>query len=190
MAGERPLFEELLDLALYAPLGVALRVLEELPGLTEKGRARIGGQVGAARTLGRFAVTTLRRQAESVLERTGGRPAAAHRGADAEHVAPEHAEPARSRRPQSGTATRARPRRSEGQGPGAHGVTGGAPAAADELAIPGYDALAASQVVPRLEGLSREELDAVRRHEEATRRRRTILGRISQLEEELDGHAR
>jgi hypothetical protein len=50
------------------------------------------------------------------------------------------------------------------------------------LAIPGYDSLAASQVIPRLDGLSAEELDAVLRYERATRRRRTIFGRIAQLQ--------
>jgi hypothetical protein len=49
------------------------------------------------------------------------------------------------------------------------------------LAIPGYDALSASQVVERLAGLSGEELAAVRHYETGHRRRRTILGKIEQL---------
>ena len=52
----------------------------------------------------------------------------------------------------------------------------------DHLAIPGYDSLAASQVVPRLAGLAADELEAVRRYEAATRNRRTILARIQQLQ--------
>ena len=51
----------------------------------------------------------------------------------------------------------------------------------ERLAIPGYDALSASQVVERLAGLSGDELDAVRRYEAGHRRRRTILGKIEQL---------
>lgn len=51
----------------------------------------------------------------------------------------------------------------------------------ERLAIPGYDALSASQVVERLAGLSGAELDAVRRYEAGHRRRRTILGKIEQL---------
>ncbi len=50
------------------------------------------------------------------------------------------------------------------------------------LAIPDYDALAASQVIPRLDGLSPAELDAVRRYELAHRGRRTILGRVAQIQ--------
>jgi hypothetical protein len=53
--------------------------------------------------------------------------------------------------------------------------------AEDRLAIPGYDALSASQVVERLAGLSGEELAAVRQYEAGNRRRRTILGKIEQL---------
>lgn len=57
----------------------------------------------------------------------------------------------------------------------------GAVADANELAIPGYDTLAASQVVQRLSSLRQDELDAIRAYELSTRGRRTILHRISQL---------
>ncbi|MFI5043619.1 MAG: hypothetical protein ACHQDC_02395 [Acidimicrobiales bacterium] len=50
-----------------------------------------------------------------------------------------------------------------------------------ELAVPDYDSLAASQVVPRLAALSPADLDAVQRYELANRNRQTILNRISQL---------
>lgn len=52
---------------------------------------------------------------------------------------------------------------------------------ANALAIPGYDSLSASQVVQRLDGLSTEELEEVRRHEQSNRHRRTILNRVDQL---------
>ena len=51
----------------------------------------------------------------------------------------------------------------------------------DELAVPDYDALAASQVVPRLATLSPEELEAIGRYERAHRNRQTILNKVSQL---------
>lgn len=50
-----------------------------------------------------------------------------------------------------------------------------------ELAIEGYDHLAARQVVDRLDGLTTVELGAVERYEAAHRRRRTVLGKIEQL---------
>jgi hypothetical protein len=66
------------------------------------------------------------------------------------------------------------------------GVDGGAAAgpavpAAAALAIPEYDSLAASQVVPRLATLSSSELAAVGAYEKANRRRQTILNRVAQL---------
>lgn len=56
------------------------------------------------------------------------------------------------------------------------------PRLVSELAIPSYDELAASQVIPLLEGLRADELEAVRRHEAAGRGRRTVLSRIAQLQ--------
>jgi hypothetical protein len=53
---------------------------------------------------------------------------------------------------------------------------------ADALAIPGYDELAASQVVKRLDGLNQGELAAIEAYERNQRGRRTILGRIGQLQ--------
>lgn len=52
----------------------------------------------------------------------------------------------------------------------------------DELAIPSYDELAASQVVKRLPGLDAAELAAIGTYERAHRGRRTILTRIRQLQ--------
>ncbi len=50
-----------------------------------------------------------------------------------------------------------------------------------DLAIHGYGALAASQIVPRLTTLGRPELEAIARFERANRGRRTILNRLDQL---------
>ena len=52
----------------------------------------------------------------------------------------------------------------------------------DELPIPSYDSLSASQVVPRLASLASDELELLRRYEAAGRARRTILNRIAQLQ--------
>ena len=58
----------------------------------------------------------------------------------------------------------------------------GPPVSVDDLAIPDYDNLSASQVVPRLAGLSTDELEAVRRYEATARGRKTILNKIAQLQ--------
>ena len=49
------------------------------------------------------------------------------------------------------------------------------------LSIPDYDALAASQIIERLEGLNSIELNDVENYERSTRARRTILGKIAIL---------
>jgi hypothetical protein len=54
------------------------------------------------------------------------------------------------------------------------------PSAAD-LPITSYDGLSASQVVQRLSGLSREELEAVRAYEAGARARKTVLVAIERL---------
>lgn len=53
--------------------------------------------------------------------------------------------------------------------------------AVGELAIPEYDSLAASQVVPRLTTLDPTELVAIGAYETANRARRTILNRVTAL---------
>ncbi|MFV0315769.1 MAG: hypothetical protein ACK5O2_02260 [Microthrixaceae bacterium] len=52
----------------------------------------------------------------------------------------------------------------------------------DELPIPGYDSLAASQVVPRLNTMTESELNAIGAYEASNRARRTILNRVTQLQ--------
>jgi hypothetical protein len=68
MEEERPLLDEVLDLALYAPIGLALTVAEDLPGLIQKGRTRFASQVGAARIIGRFAMRSARRRIEGMFD--------------------------------------------------------------------------------------------------------------------------
>lgn len=50
-----------------------------------------------------------------------------------------------------------------------------------DLPIPGYESLAASQVVSMLAALDRSNLEIVEQFELANRRRRTVLGKIEQL---------
>lgn len=58
--------------------------------------------------------------------------------------------------------------------------------AATELPIEDYESLAASQVVTRLRGLTASERQVVREFEAAHRSRRTILGKLDQLDQ-LEG---
>jgi hypothetical protein len=56
---------------------------------------------------------------------------------------------------------------------------------AEELPIEDYDSLSAVQVVPRLTGLSEDELTMIEAYETAGRGRRTILGKIDQVRSRL-----
>lgn len=167
MTDEKRPIDQALELFVYAPLGFALAAREELPKLVEKGRATLDPQLTMARMIGEFAVTQGQKEAEKAVKQVTellgdvlGRPTPPPAPVPGPAPAPARA----PRAPKAAT---------NGSGP-----------TADHLAIPGYDALAASQVVQRLAGLSSEELEAVRAYEEATRHRKTILSRISQLQAE------
>ena len=64
---ERPIIEEVLDYAIYAPLGLALTILEDLPGVVAKGKSKLQTQVGVARFAGKLAFGQLRRALDDVL---------------------------------------------------------------------------------------------------------------------------
>lgn len=160
---KRPV-EQAVEYALYAPLGFALEAKRLLPTFVARGRQ----QVQMAKVIGQFAVTQgekeakvrltkAQEQAEAILAELGLRGSAeAAQPVAADAAAPEPADAAPA------------PARSS--------------AAAADLAIADYDSLAASQVIPRLEGLEPGELDAVRRYETEHRGRKTILGKIMQLQ--------
>lgn len=173
MADEKTPLEQALDLFVYAPLGLALTVQEELPKLVEKGRTRVSGQVMMAKMIGQFAVQQGQREAEKTAKK------AVERLSEMGIVRVETAPPVPAATvpgpvPAPAPASRPEPAPSTTNGGGVPPVT--------ELAIPGYDALSASQVVQRLAGLSAAELEAVARYESATRHRKTILSRVSQLQ--------
>ncbi len=160
MAEERDPIEQLVDLVLFAPVGLVLEARRRLPELAAEGRQHVEQQVRLARFVGKFAVSMGRQQLQrQVRELLGG---SARPAANAPSSTPTRA------------VTTTVPSAIE-----AAAVE--VPAAAD-LPLAGYDTLAASQVVARLGDLTADELDVVRRYEEATRRRRTILGRIAQLQ--------
>lgn len=174
---DRSPVDEALDLFVYAPVGLAITAAEELPKMIERGRDVLGSSVNAARVIGRVAVnqgrvemsriasqwndlgTVLRSGAASPRNesRRDEAPAALH---DATRAAPSAPTPAPAREP---TTKRAAPD----------------PAT---LGISGYESLSASQVVSRLDGLTPQQRAAVREFESSTRGRRTILGRIAQIE--------
>lgn len=165
MTEEKNPVSQALDVLLYAPLGLVFSARELLPKLAEKGRS----QLGVAKMIGQFAlqqgqteagkaISKAQKQAMSTLEQLTGGPGSSNGKAPAQ-PAPPKAPPA--------AATPSVP-------------TSGPEAAT--LAIPDYDSLSASQVLPRLQGLGTDELEAVRGYEAAHRGRKTILNRVAQLQ--------
>lgn len=155
------------ELLVYAPVGLAVSAKEVVPQLVERGRTKVSTQVSAARVIGRFAVEQGHARASKAFARARE---------DAQHRLDLLTAP------NNGPASRAesRPRIVPRASPAPRPATSGPGGA--ELAIPGYDSLSASQVLPRLDGLSDDELESVRAYESAHRGRKTILGRIAQLQ--------
>jgi hypothetical protein len=196
---DRPLdqlVDTLLDVAVYAPIGLVMLAREEIPKLAAQGRQRVESQAGVARMVGKLAVAQGRRQAQSVVDRLMGKSGEPSPVAEEQEARP---------RPR-GAGPAGRPRRAAEPVAADEGaerlpvvvgetVPDVAPQAAvelaetalatapeaDDLPIPGYDSLSASQVVQRLPGLSPAELEAVRAYEQAGRARKTVLLRVAQL---------
>lgn len=156
--------EHAVEVTVLAPIGFALEARRLLPSFIERGRQ----QVNMAKVVGQFAVshgqataaqrlTKVQQQAEALLAEFG---VGHHDDVDPGTVA---AAPAAAPAP-----TPSAPQSS---------------AASAELPIADYDSLAASQVIPRLDGLTAQELRAVHDYELAHRGRKTILGKITQLGE-------
>jgi hypothetical protein len=189
--------ERTLDVFVYGPIGAGRYFLDEAPSffqsLVSRGRAEVGRRqeevqqrVTTARSMGQvvlaFGMPMLREKLQRGIGDARTRAEAfvdtTRRGSSRRQEPPLRVTsvsgPIPATEPTS--APRAAPMPSRVAAPD----TAGAPAS-DELPIPGYDALSASQVVERLVGLAPSELDAVHAYENAHRQRRTILGKIEQL---------
>jgi len=168
---EKSPVEHALEVFVFAPLGLAMTARTQLPEMVERGRAQVEGQLTVARFLGQFAVQHGKAEVEKRLK------------AYLDPGVPNGPEP-QAAQPPAGTtlpvSVLAQP--APEPAPAAAPEVGATRPAAGDMAIPGYDALSASQVVQRLPGLSPAELEQVRVYEAATRGRKTVLTKISQLQ--------
>jgi hypothetical protein len=171
--------QRLLDVLVFAPAGLMVTAIEEFPRLVERGRERVTGQVTSARSVGSFVVTTGRshliKRAEELRKNRFG-------DASGPTVEPDGPVSASPDTPLVGAAST--PSRSASPDPAPAGDDPVSDPTPSPLAIPGFDTLSASQVVQRLDGLTADELVAVRVHEAGHRGRRTILNRVEQLLDE------
>ena len=159
-----------LEILVFAPVGVALTVIEDLPSLIDKGRQRFDSDIKNARVVGRFFVAHGQRQ---LLARAGKLL---------------HRDPPGSAEDRSATAATSATAAAAATTEAAATAAAAAKPQADpadgvivEGALAGYDTLSASQVVRRLESLGPDELRALHRHEASHRNRRTILNRAHQI---------
>lgn len=173
------------DYTVFAPLGLLMTAVDAVPDLAGKARARLMPQVGLARTVGQLAVRQGYRQLSSLASdiRPGHMPWVPRPGRPVpprEHKQPVQHDTVHAGAPAGRTAYHRSAEPSDGPATSAEPKGTDMPSSAG-LAIPSYDSLSAPQVVQRLAGLSRDEVEAVRRYEAATRGRRTVLARAEQL---------
>jgi hypothetical protein len=183
--------ERALDLIVYAPVGLAALAREELPKIIERGHQELSNQATVAKMMGEYAVAEGRKEAGKALQQAGDamgnlRSLAERRMDGRRPAAPPPPAPASTTAASPPPAPAVTPPPAPIDPapvvePAAPPAAPPSPWAADGLAIPGYDALSASQVVQRLAGLSGPELEEVRAYESATRGRKTILNRVEQL---------
>ena len=169
MADERPVVAKVADVVVYAPLGLALEGRRLFPDLVDRGRR----QVQFTRVVGKFAVRRGEERAAQTLADAQGLVFGLLNiaGLRPEDDDPEAADPIAVEDDLDITEPAdlrlvPEPERAD----------------SSDLAIPGYDTLSAFQVMPRLEGLGPDELEAVRAYERETRGRQTILNKIAQLQ--------
>jgi hypothetical protein len=159
----RTRLDQLLDLVFFAPIGLLAESHARVDELAQRGREQLDGQMKMARMVGQVAVRKGQKEASTRLTQLRAVPG-----------------------PTSAVTTTPAPAPTVEQVIPVRGATAPQPApagpASSTLAIPAYDSLAASQVVPRLDGLSAAELEAVRLYESSHRGRKTILGKIAQLQ--------
>jgi hypothetical protein len=183
MTDRKSPLERVLDVFVFAPVGLAQSAAEEFDDLAEKGRHRVEGQIHTARLVGQFAVQMARGEAKRMMEGALSRAVGVReRWQSGDEWGGDGDSPTTAAfdTDKSGPTPWRAPTSSKSASTPPAGATYGK-ASTTDLAIPGYDSLSASQVVQRLDGLSRQELEDVREHELANRHRRTILGRVDQL---------
>jgi hypothetical protein len=165
VADEEPTpLDQLIDLFVYAPVGLLYEYDEIIPRLVRRGKS----QVQLARVIGKMAV-----------DRGGG---------DSLNVLAEGLATLVARRiTEIGSSIGLAPPTAESEarpGPPAPGpVIDGPETAEDEQPLPiaGYDDLTAKEIIGLLDELDADQLARIRRHEEANRSRKTVLGKLDRL---------
>ncbi len=171
----RSLAGSVLDAALYAPLGVVAAISKGLPELAEDGRALLQQRIVNARTTGELVTTIARRRIEEIVAERSAE-LLGRKVSNVGCAAPQNAQAAE---PQEASES---PEASESADvSGSPATSAEARPNAGELAIAGYDSLAASQIIGRLHGLNDQDMARIEHYERLNRGRRTVLLKIAQL---------
>jgi hypothetical protein len=157
LLGDRDPLEVARELFVYAPIGAAVRLSKDLPDLIEEGKSKYG----MAKVMGTFAAQQGKRQFEERFR-------SATQGVWPQPPAASEAEPTRTPSHETPSAEPTPPVETDA-------------AVADDLPIARYDTLSASQVLSHLSSLDAGQRESIAAYERATRKRRTILNRIEQL---------
>jgi hypothetical protein len=210
VSNEQNPIERAVDLFVFAPIGVAMFAKDTVPtflkmfvsrGQTELAQRKksLHDHANQYRAVGKFAVKyggpQVKRQAEGTIggarrlaEETFSGLVVGRGNGGAKEPATDAPPAATAADARSGSIANGRANGNgakrgptDGKVPPAAATTPAPATPSPSLAIPGYDQLSASQVVERLDGLTKGELDAVREYEVTHRGRSTILGKITQL---------
>jgi hypothetical protein len=170
---DRSPVDQAIELLVFAPVGLVISAREALPALIERGRQQVSGQATMAKMVGQFAVKEGQKRASRVVDDVRQQAVTV-----IDQLVGENTQPGPGANGSAPSAASPTPAPSAAAPP----VPQSSGAASAELAITDYDSLAASQVVPRLSGLSADELELVRAYEAGHRGRKTILSRVAQLQ--------
>lgn len=152
--------EQLLNLFLYAPIGLLSKGSEALPELVERGRT----QASNARVIGQFALGATNAKARKSLS-----DAEAH-FQEFLRIVGESARP--SSKASESSSSSSSTKKATAEASVNHGV---------EDLIKDYDNLTAAQILPFLAPLGAEQLDRIEAYEQSQRARKTVLNRLRQL---------
>lgn len=169
MTDQRQQIERVLDLAVYAPVGLALTLCDHLPRAVHHRRQRLLNRVQLARFIGELAVRHSKAEIDKELQ---ARRAADAATTDTATVAEQPAPAGGAVAPPSAESHAESPVESHVVVP-----------LASELPLGDYESLAAIHVVERLGSLRDDEVELIRRFEAAHRARRTVLAKIAQIQD-------
>ncbi len=189
--------EQLIDLFVYAPVGMLYEYQEVIPQLVRRGKS----QVQIARVVGQLAVNRggpaeafnqlaggvagiLARQITEIGASMGLAPPDTPSSAEKQGTPPP---PRPENQPPALTATSPPSADTGGEGEAPDNDTGSiedeveSPPADRQLPIAGYDTLKAKEIIALLDELDEGQLERVRAHEQANRARKTVLGKLDRL---------